>query len=138
MNTQAKSVSSLCLNVEDMPKIRLIPIPHNRWYYTDRKGNIYSTKWGKLRQIKQESVNQYGYRHFTTTIDGKSNNHLSHRMVALTWIPNPDGKPHINHKNCIKTDNRIENLEWVTNAENIKHSMANGLHPKSPQRMKNI
>ena len=49
-----------------------------------------------------------------------------HRIIATAWIPNPDQKPQINHKNGIKTDNRIENLEWVTNAENRAHGVRLG------------
>lgn len=51
-----------------------------------------------------------------------------HRFVAETFIPNPKKHPTVNHKNGIKTDNRISNLEWVSYSENNLHAYRHGLH----------
>lgn len=50
-----------------------------------------------------------------------------HRLVAETFIPNPDGLPIVGHRNNIKSDNRVENLYWTTNQENIQKAVDDGL-----------
>jgi|688.fasta_scaffold1361633_1 hypothetical protein len=62
--------------------------------------------------------NHHGYE--VVTIDYKQ--HRVHRLVAKEHIPNPNNLPDVNHKNGIKHDNRIENLEWVSRSDNQKHA----------------
>src|ERR1700752_3242463 len=56
-----------------------------------------------------------------------------HRLVALAWVPNPDGKPHVNHKDARKDNNASANLEWVTNRENHEHAARLGLYRIGPR-----
>jgi hypothetical protein len=69
-------------------------------------------------------VDARGYR--KVAIKGKD--HAWHRVVAKALIPNPEGKPEVNHIDGDKLNNHPSNLEWVTREENIQHSFSMGLH----------
>lgn len=66
-------------------------------------------------------IDERGYRR----VDLNGDVRLVHRLVALHFIPNPDGKETVNHKNEVKDDNRVENLEWLTNTENHEYGTRN-------------
>lgn len=78
--------------------------------------------WNVARQkwLKPE-IDKYGYCQVCLSIGGKQKHPTVHKLVALAFISNPNGLNQINHKNEIKTDNRVSNLEWCTNKYNCNY-----------------
>ena len=96
-------------------------------YYATEDGEIYSTKTNKF--LKQR-LSKNGYKYVNLSINNKCKTYQVHRLIALVYIPNPNNLPQVNHKNGIKIQNNVENLEWVTSLENVRHAHNNGLmHP---------
>ena len=99
-----------------------------------RKGVFYTID-DYIITRKGEIINKHNNRPVKPQKNGKGYLRVSigkklmfvHRLVAQKYIPNPFNKSQVNHKNCNKLDNRVENLEWVTNQENRDHMVLDGL-----------
>lgn len=87
---------------------------------------------GKIKQrLLKGQLKKSGYIEVQLRLDAVMEKFKAHRLIANAFISNPLNKPVVNHKNGIKSDNRVENLEWCTHSENGKHAFKIGLK-KSP------
>ena len=82
-------------------------------YKVSNLGNIKSFRKNKETVLKPYTTSQ-GYKQARLFKDGKSKGFFVHRLVAQAFLPNPENLPCINHKNEVKDDNRLENLEWCS------------------------
>lgn len=106
-------------------------------YMASSSGKIMSLNFRGVsgrKGILKQSQDRYGYLKCSLYKNGKQMYFSVHRLVLLTFVPNAEGKPAINHINGNKKDNHVENLEWVTCSENTQHAYRNGLIPKTSER----
>ena len=96
------------------------------------KLNSSAVKQGKQLKLM---LDKYGYNVVNLYKDGKYKSTKVHRLVAIAFIYNPQCKPEVNHKDGVKTNNNVSNLEWCTTSENQTHAVKNNLinHAKGEQ-----
>lgn len=100
------------------------------WKDYDKKYKVsnYGKVWNKITNLEcKVYIDKVGYHR--VSVNGK--NIGAHRMVALTFIPNPENKPTVNHIDADKSNNYVDNLEWATHKEQSKHISINSLNPLS-------
>ena len=98
-------------------------VGYEGFYEVSTEGRVRSlpratTHGGILKPI----LNNQGYASVHLSREGKDKIYRINRLVAQAFIPNPDGKPEVNHKNGVRDDNRVDNLEWATTSENNLHA----------------
>jgi hypothetical protein len=99
-------------------------------YSVSTEGRVRDDKRGI---IKKDRLDNHGYKCLDLYKDGKRTKKKVHRLVAEAFIPNPDNKPEVNHKDGCKCNACLNNLEWVTKSENMLHAYRTGLAHKSPK-----
>ena len=109
-------------------------LPHEIWrdicgyeglYKVSNFGRVKSLHCGREKLLKA-GVSNTGYANMSLTKTKTKKNFHVHALVAGAFLPNPEGKRELNHIDGNKTNNRVENLEWITGSENTRHAIQNG------------
>ena len=109
--------------------IREVKIKNYENYSVNELGEIFSTAKGYRRKLKPVMMNK-GYLHVTLYSNKKPRKFLVHRVVAFAFLGDKSDNLEINHKNKMRSDNRLENIEWVTRSYNAHHKYKTYQYPQ--------
>jgi hypothetical protein len=98
-------------------------------YLVSNKGRIKNLRTGYVLKI---NFDDKGYSQIRFCVNNKKSTKKIHRLVALVFIENPLNLPQVNHKDGNKKNNNVNNLEWCTRSQNIRHAIRLGLKPAPP------
>lgn len=104
---------------------------YDGYYQISNLGRVKNKVRGKILSNHIVNTNYYMVDLYLNKVRKK---YYIHRLVASAFIPTIEGKLWVNHKNFIRLDNRLENLEWCNPSENVQHSYDNGANPKGSLR----
>lgn len=116
--------------------MRIVPIVDHQGYYITDTGRVFSNL-GRGNRRRGATTDMYELKPTPTqkgywrikarnNVTGKRQDLYIHRLVAQHFLPNPENKEYVNHKNCHRDDNRVENLEWATAEENNSYAVYMG------------
>ena len=95
-------------------------IPWWEWHY--QASSLWNIKKLSTNKIQNWWIKNGKYMHIWLYKNWYSKIYMKHRLIAFTFLINPENKPQVNHIDCNKQNNRVDNLEWCTRSENIKHA----------------
>lgn len=132
-----------CINMKPHENLSLNDMPNEEWrrvdgyngkYFVSNIGRIKAITFYKgeprmmcIKKLNQRTKKENEYMFTSLSVNNTKKSEIIHRLVANYFIPNPENKPFVNHKNGVKWDNRVWNLEWATGSENALHAVKNGL-----------
>ena len=109
-------------NTQDLLDNNFEPVKNHPQYLIHKDSRIFSIR----RKIFLKPYTSHD-NYFSVSLNKNSYN--VHRLIAIQFLPNPDNKPLVNHKDGNKFNNHVDNLEWATNSENVNHAIDTGLNP---------
>lgn len=91
-------------------------VGYESYYLVSENGDVWSIRRNKTLR---PNTDKYGYLYFVLSVGGVRKTIKAHRLVAITFLENPQNKPTVNHKNGVRSDNCVTNLEWATVSEQL-------------------